>query len=108
VPLFYWLFSSLGNNITPTVAIRKDHDLVTSGPYRWVRHPLYSVGFLAFGAFSLLAANWFIFALLILAFIVLMQRTPIEERRLIEHFGDAYREYMQRTGRYLPRLKGSS
>ena len=107
VPLFYWLFSSLGKNITPTVAIRKDHDLVTSGPYRWVRHPLYSVGFLAFGAFSLLAANWFIFALLVLAFIVLMQRTPIEEKRLIEHFGDAYREYMQRTGRYLPRLKGS-
>jgi protein-S-isoprenylcysteine O-methyltransferase Ste14 len=56
---------------------------------------------------SLLAANWFIFALLVLAFIVLMQRTPIEEKRLIEHFGDAYREYMQRTGRYLPRLKGS-
>jgi protein-S-isoprenylcysteine O-methyltransferase Ste14 len=108
VPLFYWLFSSLGKNITPTVAIRKEHTLVTSGPYRWVRHPLYSVGFLAFSAFSLLAANWFIFALLALAFIVLMRRTPIEEKRLIEHFGDAYREYMQRTGRYLPRLKGSS
>lgn len=108
VPLIYWLFSSLGKNITPTVAIRKEHTLVTHGPYRWVRHPLYSVGFLAFSAFSLLAANWFIFALLVVSFIILMKRTPIEESRLIERFGDDYREYMQRTGRYLPRLKGSS
>lgn len=106
VPLVYWLFSSLGKNITPTVAIRKEHTLVTSGPYRWVRHPLYSVGFLAFSALSLLAANWFIFALLIVAFIILMKRTPIEERRLIERFGDDYREYMQRTGRYLPKWRG--
>jgi len=107
VPLVYWLFSSLGKNVTSTVAIRKEHTLVTSGPYRWVRHPLYSVGFLAFSGFSLLAANWFIFATLLLAFGVLMQRTPIEERRLIERFGDDYLEYMQHTGRYLPRLKGS-
>ena len=107
IPLVYWLFSSLGKNVTPTVAIRKDHDLVTSGPYRWVRHPLYSVGLVAFAGFSLLAANWFIFAMLLVAFGVLMKRTPIEERRLIERFGDDYLEYMQRTGRYLPRLKGS-
>lgn len=108
VPLVYWLFSSLGKNVTSTVAIRKEHTLVTSGPYRWVRHPLYSVGFVAFVGFSLLAANWFIFTTLLLAFGVLMQRTPIEERRLIERFGDDYLEYMQRTGRYLPRLKGIS
>ncbi len=106
VPLVYWLFSSLGKNVTSTVAIRKEHTLVTSGPYRWVRHPLYSVGLVAFVGFSLLAANWFIFAMLLVAFGVLMQRTPIEERRLIERFGDDYLEYMQRTGRYLPRLKG--
>ena len=106
VPLFYWLFSSLGKNVTPTVAIRKEHTLVIRGPYRWVRHPLYSVGFVAFAGFSLLAANWFIFATLLLAFGVLMQRTPIEERRLIERFGDDYLKYMQRTGRYLPRLRG--
>jgi protein-S-isoprenylcysteine O-methyltransferase Ste14 len=107
VPLVYWVFSSLGKNVTPTVAIRSQHSLVTSGPYRWVRHPLYSVGFVAFIGFSLLAANWFIFAMLLLALVVLMKRTPIEERRLIERFGDAYRDYMQRTGRYLPRWKGS-
>jgi len=104
VPLFYWLFSSLGKNITHTVAIRKEHSLVTHGPYRWVRHPLYTVGFLAFTGLSLLAANWFIFAALLTAFPILMARTAIEEEHLIERFGDEYRQYIQRTGRYLPKL----
>jgi protein-S-isoprenylcysteine O-methyltransferase Ste14 len=104
VPLIYWVFSSLGKNVTPTVTIRREHSLVTHGPYRWVRHPLYTVGFLAFAGLSLLAANWFIAAVLIFGWPVLVMRTPIEERRLIERFGDEYREYMLRTGRYLPKL----
>ena len=46
IPLIYWVMSSLGKNVTPTSATRKDASLVTFGPYRWVRHPLYSVGVL--------------------------------------------------------------
>lgn len=103
VPLIYWVFSSLGKNITSTVAIRKDHALVMHGPYRWVRHPLYTVGFLAFVGFSLLAANWFIFAMLLLGYPVLILRTFTEEANLVARFGDEYRDYMRRTGRFLPR-----
>ena len=106
VPLVYWVFSSLGKNVTPTVVTRQEHSLVTHGPYRWVRHPLYSVGFLMFAGLSLLAANWFIAFTLVLGYIPLAMRTPIEEERLVERFGDQYREYMQRTGRFLPRLSG--
>ena len=105
VPLIYWVFSSLGKNVTPTVAIRQEHSLVTHGPYRWVRHPLYTVGFLAFAGLSLLAANWFIAAVFLLGWSVLMKRTPIEEAHLVGRFGDEYRDYMQHTGRYLPKLK---
>lgn len=105
VPLVYWVFSSLGKNVTPTVVIRREHSLVTSGPYRWVRHPLYTVGFLAFTGLSLLSANGFIFAVLLLGYPVLLARTPIEERRLVEKFGDEYRQYMGRTGRYLPKFR---
>jgi protein-S-isoprenylcysteine O-methyltransferase Ste14 len=106
LPLIYWVFSSLGTNVTPTVAIRREHSLVTHGPYRWVRHPLYTVGFCAFVGFSLLSANWFTGVALVLGFSVLSLRTPLEEARLIEKFGDEYRDYMRRTGRYLPRLRG--
>ena len=100
----YWLFSSIGNNITPTSATRKQHTLVTSGPYRWVRHPLYTVGSSMFIAFGMMADNWLITALGILTFIVMAIRTPKEEANLLEKFGDEYRNYMKRTGKFLPKL----
>jgi protein-S-isoprenylcysteine O-methyltransferase Ste14 len=98
----YWLFSSIGRGISPTSATRQQHQLVTSGPYRWVRHPLYTVGASLFISFGLMADNWFIATLGILAFIAMAARTPKEEANLIEKFGDEYREYMKTTGRFLP------
>lgn len=100
----YWLFSSIGSGITPTSATRQQHALVTNGPYRWVRHPLYTVGSSLFIAFGMMADNWFIAGLGILTFILMAVRTPKEEANLIEKFGDEYREYMKRTGRFLPKL----
>lgn len=100
----YWLFSSIGSGITATSATRKEHTLVTNGPYRWVRHPLYTIGSSLFLALGLMADNWFIILLGALAFVAMASRTPKEESNLIEKFGDQYREYMKRTGRYLPRF----
>ena len=100
----YWLFSSIGSGITPTSATRKQHTLVTRGPYRWVRHPLYTIGSSLFIAFGMMADNWFIAALGILAFIAMAIRTPKEEANLIEKFGDEYRDYMKRTGAFLPKI----
>jgi len=104
----YWLFSSIGSGITPTSATRQEHKLVTSGPYQWVRHPLYTVGSAMFMALGLTADNWFIIALAMLAFIAMAKRTPKEEANLIEKFGDEYRDYIKRKGRYLPKLGGGS
>jgi protein-S-isoprenylcysteine O-methyltransferase Ste14 len=100
----YWLFSSIGSGITPTSATRKQHQLVTSGPYRWVRHPLYTVGCSLFIAFGMMADNWFIALFGILTFIAMAIRTPKEEANLIEKFGDDYREYIKTTGRYFPKI----
>lgn len=102
--LIYWLFSSIGNGISPTSATRKEHKLSTSGPYHWVRHPLYTAGALLFISFGMMANNWFIAVLGILAFIAMAKRTPQEEANLIEKFGDEYREYMKHTGRFFPKL----
>lgn len=103
VPAFYWLFTSIGTNISPTQATRVGHRLVTAGPYRFIRHPLYTFGLIFFLAIAVLTAVWILAAGLLLVFPVLMWRTPREEARLIEEFGDDYRAYMQGTGRYLPR-----
>ena len=100
----YWLFSSIGNGITPTSATRTQHTLVTSGPYRWIRHPLYTFGSSVFVAFGMMADNWFIALLGVMAFIGMAMRTPKEEANLIEKFGDEYRDYMKRTGAFLPKL----
>lgn len=101
--LAWWVFSNLGSNVTPTVVTRRKARLVTSGPYRWVRHPLYVMGLIAFIGFALLAENWFIALVAIAAFGLLAIRAREEEARLIEKFGDEYRAYMKNTGRFLPR-----
>ena len=101
----YWVFSHLGNNVTPTVATRSFATLVTSGPYRWIRHPLYTMGMLAYLGFALLAQNWFIALMAVVSFSVLAIRVPREEAKLVEKFGDAYRGYIKTTGRFLPRLE---
>ena len=101
----FWLFSSIGSGITPTSATRKEHKLVTNGIYRYVRHPLYTIGSSMFVAFGMMADNWFIALLGVLAFIGMAIRTPKEEANLIEKFGDEYREYMKRTGRFLPKFR---
>ncbi len=104
LPLIVWMFRSLGRNVTDTVAIRREHTLVRHGPYRWIRHPLYSFGGLLFTGIILMVANWFVIVMAFVAFSILVIRTPIEEAKLIERFGDEYRAYMKQTGRFLPRL----
>ena len=97
-------FRTLGKNLTDTVVTRAAHTLVTRGPYRWVRHPFYLAGALAVVANSLVAANWFLALTGGIVFGLLVLRTRIEEEKLIERFGEDYKEYMKRTGRFLPRL----
>ena len=102
--LLVWMFRTLGRNLTDTVVTRKQHTLVTTGPYRWVRHPFYSSAALVISGNSLATANWFFFVAGCLMFLLLVIRTRKEEQNLIARFGDDYRKYMERTGRFLPRL----
>jgi protein-S-isoprenylcysteine O-methyltransferase Ste14 len=104
-PLVYWTFQSLGNNLTDTVVTRRVHTLVTRGPYHWVRHPFYDVGFLWMLALSLLTANWLMALLGTGVIALLVVRTRVEEQKLLERFGDEYRAYAGRTGKFLPRLR---
>ena len=106
VLLIYWMFSNIGSGITPTVATRSEHKLVTKGPYRWIRHPLYTFGTIFFLSFALMADSWFIAVMAVLAILLLSIRLPTEKALLIEKFGDEYREYMKRTGRYIPKIVG--
>lgn len=103
VALLVWTLRSLGMNLTDTVVTRRDHTLVTHGPYRWVRHPFYASMALLILANALVAANWF-FLLIGAVFLGLIAlRTRTEEEQLLTRFGESYRVYRDRTGRFVPR-----
>ena len=102
--LFVWTFRSLGRNLTDTVVTRRQHTLVQHGPYRWIRHPLYTSAALLIVALSLICANWFLLVTGVVLLSILVMRTRIEEENLVARFGDSYRDYMERTGRFVPRI----
>jgi len=104
VGLIIYTFHHLGRNLTDTVVTRKDHSLIVSGPYRWVRHPFYVACALAFIANGLATANWFIFLTSAAVLVLLIKRTDREEARLIARFGEDYHLYMRRVGRFVPKL----
>lgn len=99
-----WTLGHLGKNLTDTVVTRKEHTLVTSGPYRWVRHPFYLTGLIGIVSITLITANAYFPLLGGIGLTLLALRTPKEEANLIARFGDEYREYMRRTGRFFPKL----
>ena len=97
-------FRSLGRNLTDTVVTRQQHTLVVDDPYRWIRHPLYDSAALLMLAMSLIAANWFLVVIGLVVFCLLVVRTRTEEANLMARFGSSYRTYIERTGRFLPRI----
>ena len=102
--LILWTMSTLGPNLTDTVVTRKVHTLVVNGPYRFVRHPFYDSVGLWLGSCAVIASNWFVLAGCATVVTLLVIRTAAEEERLVARFGDSYRNYMNQTGRFLPRL----
>lgn len=105
IALGLWALWHLGLNVTPTAVARSDAELVTDGPYRWVRHPLYTSGFLSLPGCALVTANLLVLASGAVALALVVYRTRREERELIVLFGDRYVEYRRRTGRILPRVR---
>ena len=100
--LLAWADHHLGKNFSMTLRIRQDHTLVTSGPYRWIRHPVYSAGLLFGAAILLVSANWFVGCSWLGGCSLLYAcRIPKEEAMMLSEFAD-YREYAARTGRLWP------
>lgn len=104
-----WLFwrshVDLGQNWSVSLELRENHELVSHGVYRWIRHPMYASIWLWGLAQGMMLANWFAGWSVIPAFALMyFIRMPREERLMCEEFGDGYREYARRTGRVFPRL----
>ncbi|MBN1920979.1 MAG: isoprenylcysteine carboxylmethyltransferase family protein [Anaerolineae bacterium] len=105
VPLLAWVHSALGRHWSTSLQFKTEHRLIQTGPYRWVRHPMYTVLFSFFIGLGLLSAHIVMLGLAALAVTVVGVRIPKEEAMMVAQFGEEYRTYMQHTGRLLPRLK---
>jgi protein-S-isoprenylcysteine O-methyltransferase Ste14 len=106
-----WLFwrshRDLGKNWSPSLEIGERQTLITEGIYRKIRHPMYASQLVWSAAQALLLQNWVGGLSGLTSFLTLyLLRAPREEQMMLDHFGDDYREYMARTGRILPRLRG--
>lgn len=95
----------LGRFFTVNVAIALDHQLVTDGPYKYVRHPSYTGAFLIFLGMAFCLCNFYAMAaLLIPVSLAFLWRMKVEEAALRDAFGVAYARYSRQTGRLFPRL----
>lgn len=104
VLLLFWVHQTLGQNLAMPGIVQALQVLVTAGPYRWVRHPMYtSFALIALASF-LISANWVVAVAGFGYFAGALFAVNKEESTLIEKFGDAYRKYMRRMGGFLPRL----
>ncbi len=106
----FWLawraHHDLGLNWSVHVQAREGHTLITSGIYSRIRHPMYAALFVSAVGLTPVLHNWVISAAMAgVAALFLTVRVRREERFLLGRFGDAYRDYMDRTGRALPKLR---
>jgi protein-S-isoprenylcysteine O-methyltransferase Ste14 len=105
--LLYRSHADLGAGFSPTLETSEEQKLVTTGVFRHVRHPMYSAHILWGVAQVLLLPNWVAgFAFLVLSIPLYIERVPAEERMMLAEFGEEYGAYMDRTGRFFPRLTG--
>ena len=100
----FWARFALGRNWSGRVTIKEDHELVTRGPYRFVRHPIYTGALLAFTGTTIAfgrAGGFFAIAIMTVIFV---RKIWLEEKMLMEHFGARYAAYCRTTKALIPLL----
>jgi protein-S-isoprenylcysteine O-methyltransferase Ste14 len=102
VLLMIWARIHLGRNWSSVAAVKVDHELVTDGPYRWMRHPIYSGLLLAFIGTALATGQWRGVLAVALALVAFLKRIVIEDRFMREEFGAVYVSYAQRVRALVP------
>ena len=94
---------ALGKFWSLHVEMREGHEFVTSGPFAYARHPVYFSMILELLGIGLIVNAWITLAVVFAIFVpTLIARVRIEERALLEKFGDAYAKYIQRTPAIVP------
>jgi protein-S-isoprenylcysteine O-methyltransferase Ste14 len=105
--LFYFrrIHKELDINWSPTLEIRKDHQLIKTGPYKKIRHPMYAQIWLWIFAQFFIVSNFVAgFSGLLVWALLYFVRIPEEEKMMKENFGREYENYIKETGRVIPKV----
>jgi protein-S-isoprenylcysteine O-methyltransferase Ste14 len=97
-----WARVHLGRNWSGTVTLKQDHELVRDGPYRYVRHPIYTGLLLAFVGCAVARDEWRVLIAIVVIYAALWRKLKLEERWMIEQFGDAYRRFIAEVPALVP------
>ncbi|RAP56341.1 isoprenylcysteine carboxylmethyltransferase family protein [Oleiagrimonas sp. MCCC 1A03011] len=97
-----WARLYIGRNWSASVQVKVGHELVRSGPYRFVRHPIYTGLLFAFLGSALAMDQWRGVVAVVIVLAGFVYKLRLEERWMIETFGDDYRDYRRRTYALVP------
>jgi protein-S-isoprenylcysteine O-methyltransferase Ste14 len=97
-----WARHYLGRNWSGVVTVKQDHELIRGGPYRFVRHPIYTGLLAAFVGSAVARDEWRGVLAIVIAWLALWRKLQLEERWMIEQFGDAYRRFREEVPALIP------
>lgn len=103
--ILQWAQNTLAHSWSDTPRMMKAQTLITSGPYQFIRHPIYTAFVLILGSTLLISSNWLVgICWLGMTTLEVLSRIGFEENLMLEFFGEQYREYMKKTGRLFPKV----
>jgi protein-S-isoprenylcysteine O-methyltransferase Ste14 len=100
-----WCYAAMGDTWRIGINTRETTSLVRSGPYRWVRHPIYSFQVVMLSGVALLLPSPLSLGILALHYLCVRIKAADEERHLVQAHTKTYPEYLKQTGRLFPRLQ---
>ena len=103
VGLRFWAVQTLGRMFSTQLLIQERHELIMTGPYKYLRNPSYTAALITFIGFGLAAGNWLsAAALLLMGLVAYVLRIRTEEKMLGEAFGQTYEDYKKRAWALIP------
>lgn len=97
-----WARVHLGRNWSATVTVKQAHELIRTGPYARVRHPIYTGVVFAFVGTAIVVGEWRGLLAVVIVIVAFARKLRLEERWMSETFGEDYRDYRARTAALIP------
>lgn len=96
---------TLGRQFTTTLTIVENHKIIDRGIYKYIRHPSYTGSLMSFLGLSISFSNWVTFIIIFVPILFgYIHRINIEEKLLVNHFGEEYIIYARKTHRLIPKI----